>query len=50
MKSQNNLEKRSLRGKTVVVTGGTSGVGRAAVEAFAFEGCNIVIAARGHKL
>lgn len=49
MKSQNSLEKRSLRGKTVVVTGGTSGVGRAAVEAFAFEGCNIVIAARGQE-
>lgn len=49
MKSQNNLEKRSLRGKTVVVTGGSSGVGRAAVEAFAFEGCNIVIAARGQE-
>ncbi|MFL9832809.1 SDR family NAD(P)-dependent oxidoreductase [Chryseobacterium terrae] len=49
MKSQNNLEKRSLRGKTVVVTGGTSGVGRATVEAFAFEGCNIVIAARGQQ-
>lgn len=49
MKSQNSLEKRSLRGKTVVVTGGSSGVGRATVEAFAFEGCNIVIAARGQE-
>ncbi|WP_226064391.1 SDR family oxidoreductase [Kaistella polysaccharea] len=37
----------ALRGKTVVITGGTSGVGRAAAEAFALEGCNIVIAARG---
>ena len=36
-----------LRGKTVVITGGTSGVGRAAAEAFALEGCNIVIGARG---
>lgn len=49
MKSQNDLEKKSLRGKTVVVTGGSSGVGRATVEAFAFEGCNIVIAARGQE-
>jgi short-subunit dehydrogenase len=49
MKSENNLEKRSLRGKTVVVTGGSSGVGRATVEAFALEGCNIVIAARGQE-
>ena len=49
MKSKNNLEKRSLRGKTVVITGGSSGVGRATVEAFAFEGCNIIIAARGEK-
>nr|WP_314491121.1 SDR family NAD(P)-dependent oxidoreductase [uncultured Chryseobacterium sp.] len=49
MKSENILEKRSLRGKTVVVTGGSSGVGRATVEAFALEGCNIVIAARGQE-
>ncbi|MBW8522650.1 SDR family NAD(P)-dependent oxidoreductase [Chryseobacterium chendengshani] len=49
MKSENSLEKRSLRGKTVVVTGGSSGVGRATVEAFALEGCNIVIAARGQE-
>lgn len=38
-----------LRGKTVVITGGTSGVGRAAAEAFALEGCNLVIAARGQE-
>ena len=38
-----------LRGKTVVITGGTSGVGRAAAEAFALEGCNVVVAARGQE-
>ncbi|WP_312077063.1 SDR family oxidoreductase [Chryseobacterium sp.] len=43
------LNDKSLKGKTVVITGGSSGVGRAAAEAFALEGCNIVIAARGEK-
>ena len=40
---------RVLTGKTVVITGGTSGVGRAAAAAFALEGCNVVIGARGQK-
>ena len=40
---------RTLKGKTVVITGGTSGVGRAAAEAFALEGCNVVIGARGQE-
>lgn len=40
---------QSLRGKTVVITGGTSGVGRATAEAFALEGCNVVVAARGQE-
>ncbi|ALR30057.1 short-chain dehydrogenase [Chryseobacterium sp. IHB B 17019] len=48
MKSNETLQK-SLRGKTVVITGGSSGVGRAAAEAFALEGCNIVVAARGKE-
>ncbi|WP_419870810.1 SDR family oxidoreductase [Chryseobacterium sp. CT-SW4] len=48
MKSDHTLEK-SLRGKTVVITGGSSGVGRAVAEAFALEGCNIVVAARGQE-
>ncbi len=41
--------QKSLIGKTVVITGSSSGVGRAAAEAFALEGCNIVIVARGKK-
>ena len=48
MKSTQTLQN-SLRGKTVVITGGSSGVGRAAAEAFALEGCNIVVAARGKE-
>ena len=47
MENLNNLG--DLHGKTVVITGGTSGVGRAAAEAFALEGCNIVVAARGQE-
>ncbi len=40
---------KSLNGKTVVITGGTSGVGRAAAEAFALEGARVVVAARGQE-
>ncbi|WP_289659191.1 SDR family NAD(P)-dependent oxidoreductase [Flavobacterium panacagri] len=39
----------SLKGKIVVITGASRGVGRAAAEAFAREGCNLVITARGKK-
>lgn len=38
-----------LKGKTVVVTGASSGVGLATVEAFAKYGANIVLAARGEE-
>ncbi|MDQ1096830.1 MULTISPECIES: SDR family NAD(P)-dependent oxidoreductase [Chryseobacterium] len=48
MKSE-DISGKSLSGKTVVITGGTSGVGRATVEAFALEGCHIVVAARGKE-
>ena len=41
--------KDSLNGKTVVITGASSGVGRAAAEAFAMQGANVVIVARGQK-
>ncbi|PZR22074.1 MAG: short-chain dehydrogenase [Flavobacterium psychrophilum] len=44
-----NTDKNSLFGKTVVITGASSGVGRAAAEAFAEEGSNVVIVARGQK-
>ena len=38
---------RELRGKTVVITGASAGIGRAAVRAFAAEGANIGLLARG---
>ena len=41
--------RNSLKGKTVVITGASSGVGLAAAEAFASEGCNVVIVARGQQ-
>jgi short-subunit dehydrogenase len=41
--------KRGLHGKTVVITGASSGVGRAAAEAFAALGANVVVVARGQK-
>lgn len=42
-----NTDKRSLAGKTVVITGASSGVGRATAELFASQGSNVVIVARG---
>lgn len=39
----------NLKDKTVVITGGSKGVGAACAMAFAQEGANIVIAARGRR-
>lgn len=46
---ENYIDPDSLSGKTVVITGASSGVGRATAEAFAMEGCNVVLAARGKE-
>ena len=35
---------KDLAGKTAVVTGGASGIGRAMVDRFAAEGMNVVVA------
>lgn len=39
----------ALKGKTVVITGASSGVGLATAEAFSTYGCKVVLAARGEE-
>lgn len=42
-------KKSPFFGKTVVITGASSGVGKATAEAFAREGADLVLASRGEK-
>lgn len=44
-----NQNRSSIYRKTVIITGASSGVGRAAAEEFAKQGANVVIVARGKK-
>ena len=45
----NCKKKSTLYGETVVITGASSGIGRATAEAFARVGANLVLAARGKE-
>ena len=43
---KNDIMELELRGKTVLVTGGSKGIGYACAAGFAAEGCNVHLAAR----
>jgi NAD(P)-dependent dehydrogenase (short-subunit alcohol dehydrogenase family) len=47
MENQEDFMKHSVKGKVVVVTGASAGVGRAAVRAFAEAGADVALLARG---
>ena len=40
---------RDLTGKTVIITGGNSGLGKATVEALAVKNCTIIFGARDNQ-
>ena len=44
--SSTSVAGGTLKGKTVVVTGGTSGIGYATAQRFLSEGCNVIITGR----
>lgn len=46
---ENQEVKTDISGKVVVVTGASSGVGRATAEAFSHAGCKVVVVARGQQ-
>jgi NADPH:quinone reductase-like Zn-dependent oxidoreductase len=49
MESANN-KKGKLEGKTAIITGASSGIGKSTALLFASEGCNLVITARREEL
>jgi len=50
MRSNNSPVSKPLQQKTVVITGASSGAGRAAAMRFAARGCNLVLAARNTEV